>query len=206
MSCFVQYAPYHLADGKVWDDAAREAFGQNVIDTLEERFPDIRSKIVGHQFVTPEGHRGHHRPHRGQHLPGRALAGAAVLQPAGARWSRYRTPVDEAVDVRLGHAPGRRHHGRARADRRARVPQGEEEGPEGGLMAKKTLDVIVIGGGHNGLVAAAYLAKAGQQVLVLERDEQRRRDPAAEPARAGIHGARAGPHGRAAAARRWSRT
>ena len=39
-------------------------------------------------------------------------------------------------------------------------------------MAKKKLDVILIGGGHNGLVAAAYLAKAGQQVLVLERDEQ----------------------------------
>ncbi len=30
-------------------------------------------------------------------------------------------------------------------------------------------DVIVIGGGHNGLVCAAYLAKAGQDVLVLER-------------------------------------
>src|SRR5688500_14496921 len=30
-------------------------------------------------------------------------------------------------------------------------------------------DAIIIGAGHNGLVTAAYLAKAGRKVLVLER-------------------------------------
>jgi len=30
-------------------------------------------------------------------------------------------------------------------------------------------DTIIIGAGHNGLVAAAYLAKQGKKVLVLER-------------------------------------
>lgn len=33
----------------------------------------------------------------------------------------------------------------------------------------KSYDIVVMGAGHNGLVAAAYLAKAGKKVLILER-------------------------------------
>ena len=32
-------------------------------------------------------------------------------------------------------------------------------------------DVVVVGGGHNGLVAATYLARAGRSVAVLERGD-----------------------------------
>ncbi|HEY5835891.1 phytoene desaturase family protein [Streptomyces sp.] len=32
-----------------------------------------------------------------------------------------------------------------------------------------TYDVVIVGGGHNGLVAAAYLGRAGRRVLLLER-------------------------------------
>jgi phytoene dehydrogenase-like protein len=37
------------------------------------------------------------------------------------------------------------------------------------MAERRSYDCIVIGGGHNGLVAAAYVAKAGRSVCVLER-------------------------------------
>jgi phytoene dehydrogenase-like protein len=38
-------------------------------------------------------------------------------------------------------------------------------------MTEPTHDVVIVGGGHNGLTAAAYLAQAGKSVLLLERDD-----------------------------------
>src|SRR5579859_3293833 len=39
-------------------------------------------------------------------------------------------------------------------------------------LAATTWDVIVVGAGHNGLACAAYLAKAGKRVLVIESRER----------------------------------
>jgi phytoene dehydrogenase-like protein len=41
-----------------------------------------------------------------------------------------------------------------------------------GTVRMQRYDVIVIGAGHNGLISAAYLAKAGMSVCVCERNEQ----------------------------------
>jgi phytoene dehydrogenase-like protein len=46
----------------------------------------------------------------------------------------------------------------------ARAPIAHRPSPIAGRY-----DAIVVGGGHNGLVCAAYLARAGRKTLVLER-------------------------------------
>ena len=39
------------------------------------------------------------------------------------------------------------------------------------MPTRTRYDAVIVGSGHNGLVAAAYLANAGQSVLVLERND-----------------------------------
>jgi phytoene dehydrogenase-like protein len=53
LSCFVQYAPFHLADGVTGDVGHRKEFGDAVIDTIAEYAPNIRSIILHRQVLTP---------------------------------------------------------------------------------------------------------------------------------------------------------
>ena len=82
MSCFVQYAPYHLDPALgTWDDN-REAFGDAVVDRIAEFAPNIRDVILHRQVLTPLDIERDDGPHRGQHLPGRAVASSSCSSTA----------------------------------------------------------------------------------------------------------------------------
>src|SRR6266508_4134712 len=52
MSCFVQYAPYHLKEEGGWD-AHRETFGDTVVNTIAQYAPNIKDIILHRQVLTP---------------------------------------------------------------------------------------------------------------------------------------------------------
>ena len=52
MTCFVQFVPYKLREGS-WDDGAREALSDRVIDTIAGYAPNFRDSVIERQVLTP---------------------------------------------------------------------------------------------------------------------------------------------------------
>ena len=91
MSCFVQYAPYHLKDGN-WDDE-REAFGDTVVDTIAQHAPNFKDRILHRQVLTPLDMEREFGLSEGNIFQGElTLEQLFFLRPA-AGWANYRTPV-----------------------------------------------------------------------------------------------------------------
>jgi len=91
LSCFVQYAPYKLAEG-TWDDR-KEAFGDNVINTIAEYAPNIKDIIIGRQVLTPLDLEREFGLTQGNIFQGElSLEQLFFLRPV-AGWAYYRTPI-----------------------------------------------------------------------------------------------------------------
>ncbi len=112
MSIFVQYAPYNLKEGAADWPNQREAFGDAVIDTLSEYAPNLKNHILHRQVLTPWDMEQIYGLTEGNIFHGElSLEQLAFLRPM-AGWSRYADAGREALDVRVGDPPRRRHHGR----------------------------------------------------------------------------------------------
>jgi phytoene dehydrogenase-like protein len=104
LSCFVQYAPYKLAEG-TWD-LQREAFGDNVVDTISEYAPNLKNIIVGRQILTPLDLEREFGLTQGNIFQGElSLEQLFFLRPV-AGWAYYRTPVDNLYMCGSATHPG----------------------------------------------------------------------------------------------------
>lgn len=104
LSCFVQYAPYKLAEG-TWDDQ-RDAFGNNVIDTIAEHAPNIRDIIIEKQVLTPLDMEREFGLTQGNIFQGElSLEQLFFLRPVPG-WAYYRTPIDNLYMCGSATHPG----------------------------------------------------------------------------------------------------
>jgi phytoene dehydrogenase-like protein len=93
LSCFVQYAPYHLKEGAEHWPEKREAFGDAVVDTLAEYCPGLKDSILHRQVLTPWDIEQSIGLTEGNIFQGElSMEQLLFLRPA-AGWSRYRSPV-----------------------------------------------------------------------------------------------------------------
>jgi phytoene dehydrogenase-like protein len=91
MSCFVQYAPYHLASG-TWDEQ-RDAFGDAVIDTLAEYAPNMRDIVRHRQVVTPLDLEREWSLTEGNIFQGELSPDQLFFMRPLPGWAQYRTPI-----------------------------------------------------------------------------------------------------------------
>jgi phytoene dehydrogenase-like protein len=96
MSCFVQYAPYHLRDAALgsgdWDQQ-REAFGDTVIDTIAEYAPNIRDIILHRQVLTPLDIEREFGLTEGNIFQGELTLEQLFFARPVPGWAQYNTPI-----------------------------------------------------------------------------------------------------------------
>jgi phytoene dehydrogenase-like protein len=106
LSAFVQYAPYDIEGGAhTWPDK-REAFGEAVIDTLEEYCPTIRDKILYKQVLSPWDIEQEFGLTEGNIFHGELSLDQLLFQRPTAGWARYKTPVKGLWLASSGAHPG----------------------------------------------------------------------------------------------------
>ena len=95
ISCFVQYAPYHLApELGTWDDQ-REAFGDAVVDRIAEFAPNIRDIVLFRNVQTPLDIERTTGLTEGNIFQGELTLEQLFFNRPAPGYARFRTPVQD---------------------------------------------------------------------------------------------------------------
>ena len=104
MSCFVMYAPYHLAVGD-WD-SERDRLGDTVQETIEEFFPGFGELILHREIVTPLDIENLIGLSEGNIFAGELFEDQLFLNRPAPGWNQYRTPITGYYQCGSGTHPG----------------------------------------------------------------------------------------------------
>jgi phytoene dehydrogenase-like protein len=104
MSCFIQYAPYHLKGGD-WDNE-RDKFADTVQATLESFFPGFGDLVLHREIVTPLDIERVVGLSEGNIFAGEFFAPQMYFFRPAPGWSQYRTPIDGYYQCGSGTHPG----------------------------------------------------------------------------------------------------
>ncbi|MGY8800274.1 MAG: phytoene desaturase family protein [Longimicrobiales bacterium] len=104
MSCFVMYAPYHLAESD-WD-SERENLGDTVQQTIEEFFPGFSDLVLHREIVTPLDIEKIVGLSEGNIFAGELFESQLFLNRPAPGWNQYRTPIAGYYQCGSGTHPG----------------------------------------------------------------------------------------------------
>lgn len=104
MSCFVQYAPYHLRESD-WD-AERQSLGDTAQRTLERFFPGFSNLVLHREVVTPLDIERVVGLTEGNIFAGEFLAPQMFFFRPAPGWNQYRTPIEGYYQCGSGTHPG----------------------------------------------------------------------------------------------------
>jgi len=104
MSCFVQYAPYHLRESD-WD-TEKEGFADTVQRTIESFFPGFGDLVLHREVVTPLDIERTVGLTEGNIFAGEFLAPQMYFFRPAPGWNQYRTPIAGYYQCGSGTHPG----------------------------------------------------------------------------------------------------
>lgn len=106
LSCFVQYAPYHIKEGAENWPKVRDAFGEAVIDTMAEYIPGLRDMILYKQVLSPWDLEQQMGLTEGNIFQGELSLEQLLFQRPVARYAKYETSIGKLFMCGSGTHPG----------------------------------------------------------------------------------------------------